>query len=475
MNKKQQREPVTKRKQRKIKQRERRILAQQRAEKQRLATEEKRGIVIQLCKTIRHFFPDLFLWLKEIEDFRRKSEYELAELITACITMHLLKSGSRNSFNNLRKEAKFKKNYENLFHLRLPHPDTVDNVMRHLPEEVLEQLKKKMLCSLLEMKSLHKYRFLGKWFTVAIDGTGVVSFDHDHCDQCLHNTSKKGKTKHFHNVLEAKLVTPNGFSISLATQWIENPVGEYDKQDCERKAFTRLAEKLKKNYPRLPMCLLVDGLYPYQGFFETCKTNDWMYIATFKDGCLPTVWREKAELLPLMPDNHRQERSYQGKTTTERKYSWVNDIDYHGHCLHWIECLETIEKENGECQTTRFSQVTNIPPCYRIITGLLATGRMRWKIENEGFNQQKNGGYKMQHKFARKSYLALKNYYQCLQIAHMINQLLILSSQFQAHLKGKITIKHLWLCLNGELIWGDIDTMALVNLSKQKIQIRFVE
>jgi hypothetical protein len=113
----------------KIKQRERRILAQQRAEKHRLATEEKRGIVIQLYKTIRHFFPDLLLWLKGIKDFRRKSEYELAELLTACITMHLLKSGSRNSFNNLRKEAKFKKNYESLFHLRLPHPDTVDNVM----------------------------------------------------------------------------------------------------------------------------------------------------------------------------------------------------------------------------------------------------------------------------------------------------------------------------------------------------------
>ena len=346
--------------------------------------------------------------------------------------------------------------------------------MRHLPEEALEQLKKRMLCALLDMKSLHKYRYLGKWFTVAFDGTGVVSFEHQHCSQCLHSTSKKGKTTYFHNVLEAKLVTPNGFSISLATQWIENPIDEYDKQDCERKAFTRLAEKLKSNYPRLPMCLLVDGLYPYQGFFETCKANEWMYIATFKDGCLPTVWREIEELLPLMSENHRQENRYQGKTTTEQKYSWVTDIDYNGHCLHWIECLETIENEEGERHTTQFSQITNIRPCYNIISGLLSTGRMRWKIENEGFNQQKNGGYKMQHKFARKSYLALKNYYQCLQIAHMINQLLILSTQFQSHLKGKMTIKHLWLCLNGELIWGDVDITAFVNLSKKKIQIRFI-
>lgn len=413
------------------------------------------------------------MWLREIEDYRRKSEYELAEIITACIAMHLFKSGSRNAFNNQRNEAKFKKNYEKLFRLKLPHPDTVDNVIRQLPEDVFETLKKKMISALLDKKCFHKYRYLGKWFTIAIDGTGNVSFDHEHCSQCLHSKSKKGKITYFHNVLEAKLVTPNGFSISLETEWIENPVNEYDKQDCERKAFTRLAEKLKKDYPRLDICLLVDGLYPYKGFFETCLLNHWAFIATFKDGCLPSVWHKIEESSSSMPGNNRMERSYKGKTTIEQQYRWVTDIDYHGHCIHWLECIETEKGEEGEYKATRFSQITNIRPDFDKITGLLATGRMRWKIENEGFNQQKNGGYKMQHKFARKSYLALKNYYQCLQIAHMINQLLILSTQFQSRLTGKVTIKHLWLCLNGELIWGEIETIVLVNLTNQKIQIRF--
>ena len=58
-------------------------------------------------------------------------------------------------------------------------------------------------------------------------------------------------------MLEAKLVFTNGFSISLGTQWIENPK-EYDKQDCELKAFKRLAVKLKKWFPRLPICILAD-------------------------------------------------------------------------------------------------------------------------------------------------------------------------------------------------------------------------
>jgi hypothetical protein len=79
-------------------------------------------------------------------------------------------------------------------------------------------------------------------------------------------------------VLESKLVTPSGHAISLATEWVENPSGDFDKQDCERKAFIRLTEKLKKQYPRLPICILADGLYPYDGAFSTCEKYDWKYI-----------------------------------------------------------------------------------------------------------------------------------------------------------------------------------------------------
>ena len=389
--------------------------------------------------------------------------------------MHLFKSGSRNVFRNQQQERKFKKNYEKLFGLKLPHPDTVDRVMRCLPEAALEKLKDRMVRALLSKKSLHPYRYMGKWFTVAIDGTGVVSFDYKHSDQCLHLTSKCGKTTYFYNVLEAKLVTPSGFSISLVTEWIENPAHEYDKQDCERKAFVRIAKKLKQKYPRLPICLLVDGLYPYQGFFNTCSNNDWKYIATFKDGCLSSVWQEVKELLPLSLNNHHQQNTHPTKhTTISQNFSWVNEIDYNGTQLHWIECLETKTDQDGKAKETRFAQITNIAPSSHTIAGLISTGRMRWKIENEGFNQQKNGGYKMQHKYARKSYLALKNYYQCLQIAHMINQLMVLSTTFQRQLKGKMTLKHLWICLIGELMWGEIDQVEITRLATLKIQVRFV-
>jgi hypothetical protein len=74
------------------------------------------------------------------------------------------------------------------------------------------------------------------------------------------------------------------------------------------------------------------------------------------------------------------------------------------------------------------------------------SGRMRWKIENEGFNAQKNLGYELEHKFSRVSYPAMQNYYQLLQIAHMINQLVERSKQVVNILMehSKQTIVDLW-------------------------------
>ena len=71
----------------------------------------------------------------------------------------------------------------------------------------------------------------------------------DHCEHCLTRKSESGKTTYFYNVVEAKLVTENGFGISLSTEWVENSAEKYDKQDCEQKISVRLAEKLKKDFP----------------------------------------------------------------------------------------------------------------------------------------------------------------------------------------------------------------------------------
>jgi hypothetical protein len=289
------------------------------AKKKRLNLKKNKGknIVFSLHKTIIHNFPDLYERMRKLEDYRKNSHYELAELITACIAMFIFKKGSRNAMNNERENKRFKKNYERIFKMRLPHMDTVDEVMRQINETELENLKTELVKSLIMRKVFYKFRFFGKYYRVAVDGSHVMNVKEGHCEHCQKRTSKKsGKTTYFHNVLEAKLVCANGFSISLATEWIENPDEDYNKQDCEQKAFIRLAQKLKQAYPRLPICIVADALYPNQSFFRICRDNDWCWVVTFKDGNLPSVWEEVLGLQKIIHENIRYKEQKQKKKTS---------------------------------------------------------------------------------------------------------------------------------------------------------------
>ncbi|MCK5456182.1 MAG: hypothetical protein KAI45_03580, partial [Melioribacteraceae bacterium] len=67
---------------------------------------------------------------------------------------------------------------------------------------------------------------------------------------------------------------------------------------------------------------------------------------------------------------------------------------------------------------------------------------------------------------------ATKNYYQALQIAHMINQLVVLGQKLKSYLKKKITIKHLWTELISFLKYGSIDSDYLKQLLETRSQIR---
>jgi hypothetical protein len=90
--------------------------------------------------------------------------------------------------------------------------------------------------------------------------------------------------------------------------------------------------------------------------------------------------------------------------------------------------------------------ITNVKQALNNVVKTADGGRLRWNIENEGFNIQKNRDYELEHKFSQVSYQALQNYYQLLQIAHMINQFVERSADV-AILLGQHsgqTIKALW-------------------------------
>ena len=102
-------------------------------------------------------------------------------------------------------------------------------------------------------------RVLKKW-QIIIDATerdeGYQKKNDYYLSRCYNRGESNECTKYHRSVLEAKLYLGHNLLCSIATETIQNSeeyISQSEakvKQDCESKAFIRLAEKIKKRFPR---------------------------------------------------------------------------------------------------------------------------------------------------------------------------------------------------------------------------------
>lgn len=255
-----------------------------------------------------------------------------------------------------------------------------------------------------------KYKYKGKYYQIVVDGTGIVSFKKRHCKHCLKKVYNRGTEnqyeEYYHYVLEAKLVVGD-LVISIDTEFVENEKEEVDKQDCELKAFYRMSKRIKKEFPKLPIILTGDSLYACVPVMQVCKDNKWEYILRVKEKRMKDLTKEIKGL-----EKSEQTRSIQywnalkyGEIHNENVINVLKYIEYKKEKkleFVWIVSLEITQKKTKE---------------------LIKLGRKRWKIENEGFNEQKNGTFNIKHIYCRE-YNAMKAHYFLIQFAHTIRQLL---------------------------------------------------
>jgi len=342
--------------------------------------------------------------------------------------------------------------------------DTLNYLLKSVDPLAIDGLRTLVIYSLLRKRCLEPYRLRGVYYPVAVDGTWQLTFTTRHCPHCLTQT-QDDKIIYYHPLLEAKLALDNGLALSIATEFIENETPDVSKQDCELKAFYRLAEQIKKNFPQLKICLLLDGLYAAQQVFEICERYHWAYIITFKEGSMPAVFAEYEALLKLVPDQTRR-LAHKKRTQT---YRWVNDMAYEKHALNALECLE--KTSAGE---KRFVWLASWRLDAANVQELANQGgRRRWTIENQGFNIQKNGGYHLEHAFSMDN-TARKNFYLLMQMGHTFNQLMEKGSLLGERLKVsmgslKVFSDKLWAALTETIL----DPAALRALLARHIQIRF--
>jgi len=362
--------------------------------------------------------------------------YPLASLLFTGMFLFVCRLGSRRGVKDkLRENGASQAKFAAWFGIEtIPHGDTLNYGFRRLQVDEVQEVVCRSVETLIRKKVLYRFRLLGVYFLVAIDGTGVLTFHTRHCPHCLTKTLHNGVTIYYHPVLEAKLVTSTGLAFSLMTEFIENRDLSADKQDCELKAFYRLAKRLKKRFPRLPICLLLDGLYAGGPTFQLCQDYDWKYLIVLREDDLPNLHRSFAAAIAQLPHQRKQvalpEVNAQQRTEhVKQEYRWAEDLLYrdsqaHTHRLGLIECQESRTDTRGHTQAIHYKWVTNFTLTAHNVDRLANQGgRLRWKIENEGFNVQKNSDLNLEHPYSEDAN-ARKVFYLLLQLAHTIFQLM---------------------------------------------------
>lgn len=400
--------------------------------KKRRVKKKDRGIV-DLIRIVYHFFENLSQWIDEMTDPRNPSytTYTQSDLVLmgvlknvcAVKTMRSMEEqfNEENCIDTLRILSGDEKLEE------MPHCDTLNYYLEKLSPKCLADVRKHMVKDLIRMKSFNRARLMGKYWRIIIDGTGLFYFKEKHCGNCLVTTvtreedGKEIKVKrYYHKVLEAKLVLSADIIISLDTEFIENENEEVSKNDCEINAAKRLLERLRKDYPKLPICLQGDALYAAESIMKICRKNHWKYILTQKD-TRQKVLAESYEWIQKSGGAKEVEKI--GKESGDGEYiNHVEEVAGKEETANMYRYWYEEELENGETEIHGYQWITNIELTNRNLEEMIEAGRGRWRIENEGFNNQKNGIYDIEHLNSRDSN-AMKNHYLITQIADIVMQL----------------------------------------------------
>lgn len=422
--------------------------------KEKRSKKRELNILNDLVTVINQYFPELIKKFNGLTDLRNQAYVKYQMKVIFIVRLMGLMCEMK-SMQGMTRELNTEEAIQNIAEIckleleEIPHCDTINDVFEKVKVEEIERIRKYMITKLIRGKMIQKYKIRDKYYHIIVDGTGLATSRKKYNENCLvkNKTDKNGKEYQEYStyVLEAKLVVGE-MVFSIGSEFVENVNEDETKQDCETKAFKRLAEKIKKEYPKLKIIISGDALYANKPVLDICKENGWKYIIRFKEGAIPSLYNEFETVVA------------KANESTIKDYEYVTGLDYQEKKVNIIKYAD---KKKG----TEFVYITDLPITNKNIKSTINVGRKRWKIENEGFNIQKNGTFDIGHLYS-KNQIAIKVHYLMIQIAHILRQLL--ENGLSSIKELKLKLKEISQQLKNQLI--STNTNLTVH---NKIQLRF--
>ncbi len=136
-----------------------------------------------------------------------------------------------------------------------------------------------------------------------------------------------------HKLLVAFIVSPDGYALPVACEFIENPGESYDKQDCETKAFHQLGEAAGGCSPRRPSGSCWTPSTRTATSWPSARPTAGTSRSPSRRATCPALWREAQALLALEPGNLARATLPAKAGGCSLEVRWVGGLDYHGLAL----------------------------------------------------------------------------------------------------------------------------------------------
>ena len=429
------------------------------------------------AKTIFHYVPEILKYIDEIKEPRKRHEYSMRYLIMSEMLMFLSEGKSQRFTETAFEETKYLENISKITKeeiKKIPDAEIYTNVFSRIEKEEMEKFQYKINYQMIRNKIYEDSKILGK-YNLVLDATRFQKAHYEINEEWLKETIE-GKTICYLSMLELKLIA-NKMAVSIMNEMIKNEdknkgneteedvlnkSEEEIKQDCELNASKRMIPNFRERYPRLPIRIIADSLYPSIGLIELCEEENIEYIFVLKDKKIPTLLTEFLTLVSL-PTGNREIIETKEKIVLTL---WENNIDYKGKKINVIR--QIIKNKETE-KYSKWMWITNREITRKNLYKIIYCAKLRDYIENQGFREQKiTSGIDLEHVYS-KDIKAIKVIYTIIQITHLMLQIIEHSDICGDFNKKYGSVKVFRRKFYAHLTETDID----IEIIQIKIQIRF--
>jgi hypothetical protein len=332
------------------------------------------------------------------------TRYTMADFAMAAFSVFFSQCPSFLSFQQNMEKTQGRNNGRSLFGIEcIPCDNHIRETLDTVEPTQLFSLFDDLYESFDKAGLLEAMRVMGGTRLIALDATWYFSSQSKniHCPNCSCQRHAGGQVTHFHSAITPVIVSPGHSQVvSLRPEFITPQDGQV-KQDCEINAAKRWLLAHAQRYSTGNDTLLGDDLYAHQPFCRQVLLHGFHFLFN----CKPTSHTHLAQWVEALEegrDRHSLKLRVKGKSNRweHHHYRWANGVpltdSQDALKVNWCEL--TITDAQGEV-LYRNSYITDWKVSEANVAGLVASGRARWKIENENNNVLKTKGYHLEHNF----------------------------------------------------------------------------